>query len=171
VVQNVETPVGSSGFPAPTTTNPCAVPAPNNSVNSNPVKPCALKFKNITSNYMLVGISNYKFGIADDVFGIKYITFNIQVGIPSSLANGKKISVEQAQLATSAAFIAAETYLAQTHGVDFFLSAGAQITYSREFASYAQSLINIALQITSASVTNNIGTGVPIITYADNNCL
>jgi hypothetical protein len=41
VVQNVETPVGSSGFPAPTTTNPCAVPAPATPPTTTPVDPCA----------------------------------------------------------------------------------------------------------------------------------
>jgi hypothetical protein len=41
VVQNVETPVGSSGFPAPTTTNPCAVPAPITAPTATSVDPCA----------------------------------------------------------------------------------------------------------------------------------
>jgi len=159
VIENlpVPPPGGGSGE-----TTPC----PNDILISNatPVKPCALKFKNITSGWMAVGVSGYKFGIQDNVFGTKIITFNLQIGMPTY------VSIQQAQNATAAAMLVAEAYIAKTHGVDFFLSAGAQVTYSKEFASAVQSQLIEELNLPGVRVSNSISAGVPIITYLDNNC-
>ena len=79
------------------------------------------------------------------------------------------VNVQKAQNATAAAMLLAEATIAQTHGVDFFLSAGAQGTYSKEFANLVQDQLRVALG-SPVDVTNAIGAGVPIITYANNNC-
>ncbi|HEY0245875.1 MAG TPA: hypothetical protein VGC01_09955 [Mucilaginibacter sp.] len=140
----------------------CSMPD-DSLLDNNPVKPCALKFQNITSNYMAVAVQGYTMGIKDNVFGTKFITFNVQIGMPSY------ISVQQAQNATALAMASAEATIANTHGVDFFLSAGAQITYSQEFASLVQAQLSAVFNL-PVQVQNAITPGVPIITYANNNC-
>lgn len=158
---------GDGGMPPPQTcpTDTNVVAQDSSSVmDDNPVKPCALAFKNITSNWMAVAVSGYKLGIESNVFGTKIITFNVQIGMPNY------VSVQQAQNATAAAMLVAEATIAQTHGTDFFLSAGAQITYSREFASIVQAQLIAVLGLPGVQVQNAITPGVPIITYANNNC-
>jgi hypothetical protein len=161
VVNNVPPdPYPGDGFPPPPT-DPCVTET--SAVAPNPVKPCALKFKNITSNYMAVAVTGYKFGITDNVFGTKFITFNIQIGMPSY------VNIQKAQNAAAAAMQLAEATIAHTHGVDFFLSVGAQGTYSKEFANLVQAQLALVLNA-PVQVSNAISAGVPIITYADNKC-
>ncbi|NNU33211.1 hypothetical protein HK413_01735 [Mucilaginibacter sp. S1162] len=165
---------GDPGFPPPTppSEQQCmiSIPVPDTAASevfnnlTNPVKPCALKFKNVTSNWMAVGVSGYKLGIQDNVFGTKFITFNLQIGMPNT------VSIQQAQAATAAAMLVAEATIANTHGVDFFLSAGAQPKYSKEFATIVQAQLIVELNLPSVQVQNSISPGVRIITYADNNC-
>ncbi|MEO6524193.1 MAG: hypothetical protein ABIN91_21080 [Mucilaginibacter sp.] len=159
VVTGMQDPIGDvpgDGPPEPPAAAPCYKLAP--------VKPCALKFTQITSEWMAVGIVNYNLGIQDNVFGTKFIKFDIEIGIPTY------VSYASAQTATAAALLAAEATIANTHGVDFFLSAGAQVTYSKEFASLVQATLIAVLRAPGVKAKASISPGTPIIRYGTNPC-
>lgn len=116
-----------------------------------PVKPCALKFGAVNSNWQAVGIDKYKIGIHSNIFGDKFIEFSLEIGIPYYLQNGKQITTSEAQNITAIALSLAEKEIVDVHGVDFFLSSGAQPKYSNMFAQITQEIINASIGSTFAA--------------------
>ncbi len=136
------------------------------------VKPYALKFGHVTNNWQAVGIDNYKIGIHSNIFGDKFIEFSLEIGILYNvISNGKSISTVEAQNITAASLAAAEKEIVEIHGLDFFLSSGAQPKYSKLFAEITQSLINTSTGAFAAQVKTSISPGTPVINSVNNNCI